>query len=78
MITSVFHTGYSECSSALMSLGCLLESLNQDKGLWRQRLGIVYFDDVVLERSPKIVVALATSHTGGNYVIIVKINKKNI
>lgn len=78
MITSVFHTGYSECSSALMSLGCLLESLNQDKGLWRQRFGIVYFDDVVLERSPKIVVALATSHTGGNYVIIVKINKKNI
>lgn len=78
MITSVFHTGYSECSSALMSLGCLLESLKQDKGLWRQRFGIVYFDDVVLERSPKIVVALATSHTGGNYVMIVKINKKNI
>ncbi len=78
MISSVFHTGYMENTSALMSLGCLLESLKQSKGLWQQRFGIVYFDDVRLEHTPNIVVALATSHTGGNYVIVVKINKKNI
>ena len=73
LVTSVFHTGYAETMSSLQSLGCLLYSLKNDNGLWTQRFGIDFFDNVECKEQPKIVASLASSHTGGNYVSIIKV-----
>jgi 3-oxoacyl-[acyl-carrier-protein] synthase II len=71
MLTTSLHTGYIETGSILHSLMCALKSFEKGLPLWKQRTGLVSFDDLPLPENPKKILCLASSHMGNNYAMII-------
>lgn len=71
LVSTVFNTGYMETSSALHSVGCLLECFNSGRKVWRQGVGIDLFDDTPISASPKLILAVSSSITGNCHATVI-------
>ena len=71
LATTVFNTGYMETSSALHSVGCLLECLCSGENIWRQGVGIDLFDNTPFPSSAKLILAMSSSITGNCHASVI-------
>ncbi len=72
MVTTTFHTGFVESSSILMSLACVLASLDRGRGVWPQRTGVPTVDRPVSNTAIRNVLAIAGSDIGYNYAVVLQ------
>lgn len=72
LVTTTFNTGYIESASILVSVALTLAALEEGTELWPQRTGLPELDDRRLTRSPKFVLALASSDLGYNFAVVFK------
>ena len=75
LVTTTFNTGYIESASAVVTLGCVLSSLQKGPDLWPQLTGMPEIDTKRLSKDPRNLLVVASSDVGYNFAIVIKPNK---
>lgn len=72
LVATTFHTGYIESASVLVTLACVLSTLQEGSDLWPQVTGFPEIDNKKLTKDPRHMLVLASSDVGYNFAVVVK------
>lgn len=71
LITTTFNTGFIESTSIIVTIGCALSALRENREMWPQLTGISDIDSRKLNKDPQNILVLASSDVGYNFAVVI-------